>query len=69
MQRNYEIIDGVVVQHARHGCIIAPGVLLAIRADVASRLQRVCAHLPRSAFEDLVDRICRVRVRYEARRD
>lgn len=68
MQRNYEIVHGVVVQHAKHVCIIAPGVLLAMRADVATRLQRVCAHMPRHAFNDLVDLICRVRVRYEARR-
>lgn len=68
MQRNYEIVHGVVVEHAKPVRIVAPGTLLAMRADIATRLQRVRAHLPTQAFNDLVDRICRVRVRYEARR-
>ena len=35
------------------------GLLASIRADVAGRLARACAHLPRADFDVLVDRIAR----------
>ena len=39
----------------------------ALRRDISARLQRVCQHIPRPEFHELVDRIARLQRKFERR--
>ena len=39
-----------------------------MKSDVAARLRHVCAHMSRSEFDDLVEQIVKVNIKYTFRR-